>query len=206
MTRRGRHARRGLAAAGTCLRSVNARSMARTSLATSGALKLPVMPFLHGVGFERRELHPPHFFDAVAHRQQIPAQQFAASRRRVALRTRDLEDFFLPHACARSGNILPRRVCARVFICVVAQAALHFDPVRLRQGRRRFQHAAGEFAVVGQKYGAAGGVIEAAHGKDALGNSDQKIAQRAAAFGVSQRGNHFGAACSAADRRASSEV
>ena len=190
MTRRGRHARRGLARSRKRLvlrqRVLNRANQFRHF---QGA-ELPVVPFRHGVGVERSQLHPLHLFDGMAHRQQIPPQQVAANagdlhfvpgiRGILAGRVRR----------AQRKNLAAQRV-REAFQLRFAEPALHLDPIRLRQGCRRFQHSAREFAVVGQKNRAARGIIKTPNGKDALGYSDEKIAQRAPAFRVRQRGNHF---------------
>ena len=190
MTRRGRHARRGLAAAGTglCLRQ---RTVHRANqLRHFRGAELPVVPFRHGVGVERSQLHPPHLFHGMAHRQQIPPQQVAANAGDLHFVPGIRRIFSGRVRRAQRKNLAAQRVREALQLRF-AEAALHFDPIRLRQGCRRFQHAAREVAVVGQKNGAARGIIQTPNGKDALGYSDQKIAQRAPAFRVRQRGNHF---------------
>ena len=73
-----------------------------------------------------------------------------------------------------------------------ADAAFHFDPIRLAQLFRGAQHARGELAVAGEQHETARRVIQSADGKNALGRAAQKMAQRFAAFGIGHRGDDFG--------------
>ena len=57
--------------------------------------------------------------------------------------------------------------------------------------RRRFQHTAGEVAIIGKQNRATGRVIQPSDRKDPFGDTDQQIAQRPPAFGISERRNNF---------------
>ena len=72
------------------------------------------------------------------------------------------------------------------------QAAFNFHVIGLLKIGPVFEHFGGEVAVIGQKDEAAGVVIEAAHGVDALRKSAETIAERFAAFGIGESGDDLG--------------
>src|SRR3981189_618120 len=89
------------------------------------------------------------------------------------------------------GKYFPAQRARQTLELDFTEATLHFDPIRLRQIRRCFQHAAGKVAVVGEEDNAAGRVVETANWKYAFGDTDEQIANGAAAFGVGERRNNL---------------
>ena len=81
---------------------------------------------------------------------------------------------------------------AEAFKFFEVEAPLDLDVVELRKIRPVFEHLRGEAAVVGEQDKAAGGVVEAADGINALGKTAKEIAKGFAALGIGERGNHIG--------------
>ena len=121
--------------------------------------ELPVVAFRHSVGIERSQFHSLHLFDGMAHRQQIPPKQIAADARELRFVPGIWGIFSGRVRGAQRKNLTAQRM-RETFHLRFAEAALHFDPICLWQGYGGFQHAAREFAVVGQKNRAARGIIE----------------------------------------------
>jgi hypothetical protein len=127
----------------------------------------------------------------MAYRQQILAKQIQAHAGKLQLVPRVRGIFPGSVRAAQREHFRVQRVREALHLRV-AQAAFYFDPVGLWERRQSFHHAAGEFAVVGQENHAACGVVQTADRKNAVGDSDQIIAKRAAAFRVGERGDDFG--------------
>src|SRR6266566_3960958 len=89
------------------------------------------------------------------------------------------------------GEYFAAQRARQTFELDFTEATLHFDPIRLRQIGRRFQHAAGKVAVVGEEDDAAGRVVETAYWKYAFGDTDEQIANGATPFGVGERRNNL---------------
>jgi hypothetical protein len=145
--------------------------------------ELPVVPFFDCVDVERSQLHALHLFDSVADGKQISAQHFAPAAGNLRF-VPGIGRIFSCRVGSPQGENFALHGVRETSELHVTHAALHFYPQGLRQERRRLQHAAGKIAIVGQKYDAAGGIVETPDGKNTLGYSYEKIAQRAAAFRV----------------------
>jgi hypothetical protein len=145
--------------------------------------------FGHRVQVQSAELYAFHFFDGVIEARERPAQRVAAGSRKFNFVPRIFGGAPRPRSLERSE--LGLRGAAHLAHFFFADAAFHFDPIRLAQAAGGAQHARGKLAIAGEQHEAAREIIEAADGENSLGRAAQEIAQSLAALGIGERRNHL---------------
>ncbi len=126
--------------------------------------------------------HAADFFDGMACLEQLIAKGIAA---RLGERDDIPRRFFTFDTLDVRSRCTPQR-----FDLSECEQRFYFDVVRLPQTMRS-QELIREVAVIGQEHKARCMILEAADRENALRNAVEQIAQRAAAFGIAHRGDHF---------------